>query len=40
MAIHPSGQTIFSLTHIERITLCAGEEVDMVAGGAGGVWMG
>ena len=33
MAIHSSGQTIFSLSHIEGITLGAGEEVDEVAGG-------
>ena len=32
MAIHSSGQTIFNLTHIEGITLDAGEEVDEVAG--------
>ena len=37
VAIHSSGKTIFSLTHIERITLGAGEEVDKVAGGAGGM---
>ena len=37
MAIHSSGQTIFSLAHIEGITLGAGEEVDEVAGGAGGM---
>ena len=37
MTIHSSGQTIFSLTHIEGITLGAGEEVDEVAGGAGGM---
>ena len=35
--IHSSGQTISSLAHIERITLGAGEEVDEVAGGAGGM---
>ena len=41
MPIHSSGQTIFSLTHIEAITLGAGEEVDEVAGGASGwVWIG
>ena len=34
MAIHSSGQTISSLSHIEGITLSAGEEVDEVAGGA------
>ena len=37
MAIHSSGQTIFSLTHIEGIPLSAGEEVDEVAGGASGM---
>ena len=37
LAIHFSGQTVFSLTHIEGITLGAGEEVDEVAGGAGGM---
>ena len=37
MPIHSSGQTIFSLTHIEAITLGAGEEVDEVAGGATGM---
>ena len=31
MAIHSTGQTIFSLAHIEEITLGAGKEV---AGGA------
>ena len=35
--IHSSGQTISSLAHIEGITLGAGEEVDEVAGGAGGM---
>ena len=34
MAIHSSGQTIFSLSHIEGITLGTSEEVDEVAGGA------
>ena len=34
LAIHSNGQTIFSFTHIEGITLDAGEEVDEVAGGA------
>ena len=33
MAIHSSGQTIFSLARIEGIILGAGEEVDVVAGG-------
>ena len=37
MAIHSSGQTISSLAHIEGITLGPGEEVDEVAGGAGGM---
>ena len=37
MAILSSGQTVFSLTHIEGITLVAGEEVDEVAGGARGM---
>ena len=37
MAIHSSGQTIFSLTHIEGITLSASEQVDEVAGGASGM---
>ena len=37
VAIHSSGQTIYSLAHIEGITLGAGEEVDEVAGGAGGM---
>ena len=37
MAIHSSGQTIFSLAHIEGMTVGAGEEVDEVAGGAGGI---
>ena len=34
VAIYSSGQTIFSFTHIEDITLGTGEEVDEVAGGA------
>ena len=37
MVIHSSRQIIFSLTHIEGITLSAGEEADEVAGGAGGM---
>ena len=37
MAIHSSGQTISSLAHIEGITLGTGEEVDVVAGGVGGM---
>jgi hypothetical protein len=35
--INSSGQTIFSLAHIEGFTLGAGEEVDKVAGGASGM---
>ena len=34
MAIYFSGQIVFCLSHIEGITLGAGEEVDEVAGGA------
>ena len=37
MAIHSNGQTVFSLSHIERITLSAGEKVSEVAGGASGM---
>ena len=37
MAIHSSGQTVFSLSHIEGIRLGTGEEVDEVAGGASGI---
>ena len=37
VTIHSSGQTTFSCTHIEGITLGAGEEVDEVAGGADGM---
>ena len=37
VVIHSSGQTIFSLAHREEITLGAGEAVDDVAGGAGGM---
>jgi hypothetical protein len=37
VAIHSSEQTIFSLTHIEGITLGAGEEVNEVVGGASGM---
>ena len=36
VTIHSSGQTIFSLAHIEGTTLGAGEEVIEVAGGASG----
>ena len=34
---HSRGQAVFSLPHIEGITLGAGEEVDEVAGGTGGM---
>ena len=37
MAIQSSGQTVLNSSHIEGITLCAGEEVDEVAEGASGV---
>ena len=37
MPIHSNGNTVFSLPHIEGITLGAGEEVNEVAGGAGGM---
>ena len=37
MNIHSSAQTIFSFTHIEGITLGAGEEVDDVGEGATGM---
>ena len=37
MAIHSSGQTVFSFPYIEGITLGAGEEVDEVVGGASGI---
>ena len=37
LAIHSSGQAISSLAHTEGITLGAGEEVDEVTGGAGGM---
>ena len=43
MPIHSSGQTVSRLTHIEGITLGAGEEVDEVARGASGMgtdWIG
>ena len=41
MPIRFSGQTVFSLSHIEGITLGAGEEVDEFAGGASGMgWIG
>ena len=34
MVIHSSGQTVFSLSHIEGITLGVGEKVHEGAGGA------
>ena len=34
VTIHSSGQTIFSFTHIESISLVTVEEVDEIAGGA------
>ena len=37
MAIHSSGQPAFNLSHIDGITLGAGEKVDEVAGGVGGM---
>ena len=37
MAIHSSGETVFSPTHIEGITLGADEEVDEVAEGSSGM---
>ena len=37
MTIHSSGQTVFCFSHIEIITLGAGEEVDAVTGGASGM---
>ena len=37
MTIHFSGQIVFSLSHIEGITLGAGEEVDEVTGGESGM---
>ena len=37
VAIHSSGQTILSFTHIKGITLDAGEEVYEIAGRAGGM---
>ena len=37
MAIHSTRQTVFSLTHIEGITLGASEQVDEVAGRASGM---
>jgi hypothetical protein len=36
VAIHFSGQTVFSICHIEGIKLGAGEEVDEVSGGTSG----
>ena len=36
MTIHSNGQIIFSFTHVEDITLSAGEEeVDEIAGACG-----
>ena len=40
VVIRSSGQTIFGFTHIEGITLSAGEEVDEVAEGATGMGVG
>ena len=37
MVIHSSGQTVFSLSQIEGITLGASVEVDELAGGASGM---
>ena len=37
MAIHSSGQTVFSFPNIEGFTVGAGEEVDEVAGIACGM---
>ena len=37
MAVHSSGQTIFSFTHKEGITLDTDEEEDEVAGGASSI---
>ena len=37
MAIHSSGQAIFSLAHIEEITLGVGDDVDEIAGEASGM---
>ena len=37
MTIHFSEQTILSFTHVESITLGAGEEVDEVAGGSNSI---
>jgi hypothetical protein len=37
VAIHSSGQTVSSFSHIEGITLSADEKVDEVAGGASGM---
>ena len=36
-SIHSSGQTIFSLAHIEEITLGVGDDVDEIAGEASGM---
>ena len=37
MTIYSSGQTVFSFSHIEGITMDAGEEVDEVDGRASGM---
>ena len=37
MVIPSNGQAVFSLSHIEGITLGAGEEGDEVAGGTSGI---
>jgi hypothetical protein len=37
VAIHSSGRTIFSFTHIEGIILGAGEVIEQVAGGGSGM---
>ena len=37
VTIYSSCQATFSFTHIENITLGAGEELDEVAGGTGGM---
>ena len=37
VTIHSSGQTVFDFSHIEVVTLGAGEEVDVVAAGASSI---
>jgi hypothetical protein len=37
LAIDSRGQTVFSFSHIEGISLGAGEKVDEIAGGASGM---